>query len=221
MSKNSPSWLGLRGVLTLLLTAGVLLSLDLWSKYAAFDRLLLTPIERNPLTGRVLFIHSDEIPFVQSLLHFRVTVNEGAIFGIGQGQRWLFVVVSIFAIALLTVMASRGGRWWQHALLGVLLAGVLGNLYDRWYYGYVRDMLYALPGHTYGDFALTRFVTPASLHNYELFPWIFNLADCFLVCGVILLLIQSFFVREAVASQVGQDPVGKTNGVGSAGGPLS
>jgi len=186
----------LRGVVTLVVVAGLLLALDLWSKYASFDRLLLSPIERNPLTGRVLFVQSDEIPFIQSWLHFRVTVNEGAIFGIGQGKRWLFVVVSIVAIGLLTTLAARGGKWIQHATLGLLLAGVLGNLYDRWHYGYVRDMLYALPGRTYADFWLTRTLTPQSLHASELFPWIFNLADCFLVCGVVLLLLQSFFTPQ-------------------------
>jgi lipoprotein signal peptidase len=201
-ANSLPLKLKVMAVALVLMVAGVLLAVDLWSKYAAYERLVISkPIERDATSGRVMFIHSDEIPFIQSVLHFRFTVNEGAIFGIGQGKRWLFVVVSFFAIALLTSMAWRGGRWWQHMLLGLLLAGVLGNLYDRWYYGFVRDMLYAFPGSTWGDFALTRSVTPTSIHNNELFPWIFNLADCFLVVGVTLLVIQSLLVKDQIPAK--------------------
>ena len=62
--------------------------------------------------------------------------------------------------------------------LGLLLAGVLGNLYDRANFGYVRDMIHALPQWP------------------RLFPWIFNIADSLLCCGVALMILQYLFVGE-------------------------
>lgn len=51
----------------------------------------------------------------------------------------------------------------------LLISGLLGNLFDRIIYGYVRDFL---------DF---RFGS----YNYP----VFNLADTFIFCGVILLIL--------------------------------
>jgi signal peptidase II len=61
----------------------------------------------------------------------------------------------------------------------MLLAGVLGNLYDRIQYGYVRDMIHALPD---------KFV-----FGYPAFPWIFNIADSLLCVGVAFMILYSFF----------------------------
>src|SRR5205823_3497420 len=55
--------------------------------------------------------------------------------------------------------------------LGLIFAGTLGNLYDRLFFGGVRDFL----------------------HWYYLVDWpVFNLADCCLVVGAGLLLLQAF-----------------------------
>jgi signal peptidase II len=114
-----------------------------------------------------------------------VTVNEGAVFGLGQGKRVVFAVVSVAAIGFLTYLfATSGPRRFYQFVLGMLLAGVLGNLYDRMVYKYVRDMLYALPGRTW----------PGS--DREIFPWIFNVADTLLCVGVGLMVVYSFFAPE-------------------------
>ncbi len=80
-------------------------------------------------------------------LQFEFVRNPGAVFGIAPGQRGAFLVVSAAAIAFLTYLfAGSGGRWFYQVVLGVLLAGVLGNMYDRVVYGSVRDMIHAVPG---------------------------------------------------------------------------
>ena len=57
--------------------------------------------------------------------------------------------------------------------LGLILAGTLGNLYDRLIFDGVRDFLY-----------------------FHWFEWpVFNLADCCLVCGAFLLLVQAFWSK--------------------------
>src|SRR3954471_11991958 len=139
-------------------TTIICVAADLWTKYLA--------VEYLKYTGR-------SIRFIPGFLHFDYVENHGAVFGIGQGQRWLFVAVSVGAIGFLTFLFATSGwsRFYQ-VLLGMLLAGVLGNMYDRIRYGYVRDMLHALP-------------------NWNVFPWVFNVADSMLCVGVGLMLLYS------------------------------
>ncbi len=156
------------------------LGLDLWSKSAAVAHL------RD--SGR-------EIVAIPGLLHFKYTVNYGAVFGIGQGQTGLFILVSVAAIVFLSYLfITSGAQRFYQVILGLLLAGVLGNMYDRIQYGYVRDMLYALPGLLWSDFS-------ASLPQREMFPWIFNVADSLLCVGVGLMLIHGVVVSFAQSRQ--------------------
>jgi signal peptidase II len=155
-------------MLAFLLTAAVGIALDLWTKALAVDRLYG---ERR-------------IEFIPGWLHFQYTENRGAVFGYGQGMRWLFIGVSIVAVLFLTGLfaLSQRRQWIYQILLGMLLAGVLGNLYDRALYGYVRDMIHALP----------RWPT--------LFPYIFNVADSLLCFGVFVMVVYSFFHKPAVTT---------------------
>ncbi len=132
----------------------------------------------------------DIIQFIPGWLHFEYTENHGAVFGIGQGQWALFVIVSFFAIALLTYLfATSGRRAFTQIVLGMLLAGVLGNMYDRVRFNYVRDMIHALPDWSNplrGFFPSWQYV----------FPWIFNVADIMLCTGVGLMLILGLFQKQ-------------------------
>jgi signal peptidase II len=150
------------------------LAVDLWTKILAVDHLKES---------------GDTIKFIPDWLHFRYTENHGAVFGLGQGQRLLFITVSIGAIGFLSYLfASSGKRRLMHIVIGMLLAGVLGNMYDRIVHGYVRDMIYALPG----------WYWPGS--RREIFPWIFNIADTLLCVGVAIMVLLSFFQPEAPAA---------------------
>jgi lipoprotein signal peptidase len=104
-------------------------------------------------------------------------VNHGALFGLGQDYQVyansFFAAVSVtaaVAIALWSLRRATAGDRWLCASLGLILAGTLGNLFDRTVFGGVRDFLY-----------------------FYWFEWpVFNVADCFLVCGAGLLLLQAF-----------------------------
>lgn len=93
------------------------LALDLWSKHWAFHTL-------RQGGARVL---------IPNVLEFHTTMNPGALFGIGAGMTSVFVVASILAIALVVWMFSQTprARWLTQIALGAILAGALGNLYDR------------------------------------------------------------------------------------------
>jgi lipoprotein signal peptidase len=172
------------------LTCAIGLALDLSTKVYAAHKLLAGPLIQLP-DGR-LEAPSDEYAFIPGWLHFHFTVNQGAVFGIGQGQRALFIIVSLGAIGFLTYLFAASGRQrFYQVILGMLLAGVLGNMYDRIVFGHVRDMIYGLPGWKW----------PEWFHNLvprlpaEVFPWIFNVADTLLCTGVFLMIVYSSFAR--------------------------
>lgn len=167
-------------LLAFVLTFVVGLGVDLWSKEVAFQKLAPHGVTLNSNVNppRHQVDHGPEsdavvIPVVEGWLHFMAMVNEGAVFGIGQGQRWLFIAVSVLAIGFISYLfATSGNHRFYQFVLGMLLAGVIGNMYDRMTFGYVRDMIYVLPGKTW----------PGT--SREIFPWIFNVADMLLCVGV-------------------------------------
>ncbi len=178
------------------------LGLDLWVKVASFKHLL---IAQYTLADGTIKAESRDYTLIKNILNLHVTVNQGAVFGIGEGYRWVFVIVSVLAIGLLTYLfAASGKQRFYQFLLGLLLAGVLGNMYDRIAFGYVRDMIYAFPGVTYGD--VLHSLAPSSIANRELFPWIFNIADSMLCVGVFLMLCYSFFHKPD--SRASEDEAG-------------
>lgn len=167
------------------------LALDLGTKQWAFER-LSDGVCINPVSGRAQVISPQVHQFIPGWLHFTVTVNEGAVFGKGQGLRWLFLTMSILAILFLTgLFAASGRQRWYQFTLGLLLAGVLGNMYDRIIFGYVRDMIHALPG--------WRNPVPWLYGTEEIFPWVFNVADCMLCVGVGIMLLHSLVHRPSAA----------------------
>lgn len=159
-----------------LLTCLAGVGLDLWTKVLAFDRLT-----------------DGGYALIPGWLHFQITRNRGAVFGMGQGMRYLFIAISIAAIFFIFYLFLVSGKqWFYQIVLGMLLAGVLGNLYDRIEFGYVRDMIYIFPGRM--------------IAGHELFPWIFNVADSLLCTGVFFLVIYSYVrtPRESQAAPQGR-----------------
>jgi signal peptidase II len=179
--------------------AVLLLAVDLTSKYVAFDHpqyKLLDKIERDTDDTRWILSGTDarERQLIPGWFHLRATVNEGAVFGLGQGKQAVFVAVSFVALAFLSFLFWKSPSRFEHFILGVLLAGVLGNMYDRVQYNYVRDMFFALPAfHWPGTWQLMGY---PSMPDRLVFPYIFNVADVLLVCGVCVLLIKNFLPEK-------------------------
>jgi signal peptidase II len=117
-------------------------------------------------------------------------VNQGALFGFLRGYSTManggFAVISLLAalaIAVWSMQPSTGRDPWLCGALGLILAGTLGNLYDRVVFSGVRDFLHWNLG----------------------FNWpVFNIADCCLVLGAALLLIQAF--ASSTASKTASEP---------------
>ena len=78
----------------------------------------------------------DAVNVVPSILSLQLTINRGAVFGLGQGQRWIFMVISVIAVGAIGWFfhKSHYQAWGTHLCLGLILSGALGNLYDRLIY---------------------------------------------------------------------------------------
>jgi len=103
--------------------------------------------------------------------------NTGAAFGSFRGNNTFFVVISVVALVVVTVLLVRPRRSdpWRDVSLALLLAGILGNLTDRLLYGHVIDFLLF------------------NLHIRYADPWpAFNVADSCISIAVVLFIIHSF-----------------------------
>ena len=120
----------------------------------------------------------DPFIIIKNVFQLYYLENRGAAFGMLQNQRAFFIfsfVVIIAAIIYLYLKLPLGKRYLPLHFCGVLItAGAIGNMIDRLTLGYVVDFFY-----------------------FELinFP-VFNVADIYVVAGVILLAILVLFVYK-------------------------
>ena len=176
--RSLPAWLCFAGVAIVGLVA------DLWSKAAAVEHLKFNAA----------------VSFIPYVVKFEYTENHGAVFGLGQGQQVLFLIVSVGAIGyLLWLFATSGTSRIYQIILGMLVAGVIGNMYDRLKFGYVRDMIHGLPGVHWPQWVAERL--PSGWRGsfgqpVEVFPWIFNVADSLLCVGVTAMIIFLFITER-------------------------
>jgi len=129
---------------------------------------------------------------VPGVLSLRLTINTGAVFGLGKGAQWLFAIISVIALFVIAwlFIKSPAQAWVWHAALALVTAGAAGNLYDRLLYHAVRDMLHLFP-------------------ETRLWPWIFNLADAALMVGVGAIVLVSFY-RDWQHKKLRQQPAADT-----------
>ena len=118
---------------------------------------------------------------VPDFFHLVNVTNTGAAFGSFKGNNTFFVIISVIALVVVTVLLVRHHRSdsWRDVSLALLLAGILGNLTDRLIYGHVIDFLLF------------------NLHVRYADPWpAFNVADSCISVAVALFIIHSFQKKE-------------------------
>jgi signal peptidase II len=124
------------------------------------------------------------------------SLNEGALFGMGQGKVWVFAVFSLVALLAIPVWLFyfRAARdRWLTVALGSVTGGILGNLYDRM----------GLSDTLWDRFNPMRRGEPAyAVRDWILWQWNeqwvwpnFNIADALLVFGAGLLMVHSMFYK--------------------------
>lgn len=195
------SWAGFVAIIVL----GIVL--DLGSKWWAFEHVAEAPahpvpaevmlrLAHDPATVGLALPPHDPMPVVPGVLDFFLVLNPGAVFGAGPGQRWAFIsftgVTLLFAVYVFACWTRRG-QWLTQGALAMVIAGGVGNLYDRVTLGVVRDFLHFFPG-TNLPFGLR---WPSG--NAELWPYISNVADKFVLFGIAVLMVKLWRVDRAAA----------------------
>ncbi|WP_379548671.1 signal peptidase II [Qipengyuania sp. DSG2-2] len=118
------------------------------------------------------------IPFFD----LRWTQNFGVSLGMFEAtsveMRWMLVLVTALIAGVVFVWMLRERAMGDILGLAMILGGALGNIYDRYTWGYVIDY--------------------ADLHIGEFRPFlIFNVADAAITIGVLIILARSFFLRDS------------------------
>ena len=148
--------------ITIFLIIFLIFIIDLFTKYYAVNNLMLN--------------HSVTI---NNYINLTLAFNYGAAFSLlndaGGWQRWFFIVFSVIVIFIISYILKKDKEP-EYIAFSFVLAGAIGNLYDRVFYGYVIDFI---------EF------------HYKNFYWpIFNIADIAISIGIIILLYSMFLKRN-------------------------
>ncbi|MDR0890482.1 MAG: signal peptidase II [Oscillospiraceae bacterium] len=113
------------------------------------------------------------IPAIPGVFHITHVKNTGAAWSMLEGQRWLFIAVSLLFFAAVGFMIWKKYLTKKFELwcLAAIVGGAIGNLIDRIATGAVTDMICL---------------------DFISFP-VFNVADCFVTCGCVLLFVYILF----------------------------
>lgn len=118
----------------------------------------------------------EPVPVLGEFLQWYHVLNPGAAFSLGSGVTWIFTIaLAVVAGVIIWKAFGLQSRVWA-VVLGLLLGGVLGNLSDR---------LFRAPG-----FPVGHVVDMISMP--WMMPAIFNVADIFIVSGMISVALLVF-----------------------------
>ena len=128
------------------------------------------------ITVANIALHQD-VEFIPGFLGFTYVQNTGAAFSSFEGQQWLFALIFLVFTGMIVweffrnTMKFTTFEWW---CIAAIYGGGLGNMIDRVRMGYVVDMIET---------------------TFMEFP-VFNVADCFITCGCILLMLHLVFFNK-------------------------
>lgn len=122
-------------------------------------------------------------PLLGEVVQLTFILNPGAAFGITLGGRWVYLVLSVVACAVMIYYLIRlppVERWGRYAMMGIL-AGAIGNLIDRAVYGAVTDFI---------DIGVGAFRWP-----------VFNVADSAITIGIVLLFTRLAAINRLLSDE--------------------
>ena len=160
----------------------------------AFDQWLKGYVS-GPLGLRYEGDHLDLLPIFDFTRTHNFGVSLGMFTADSPEMRWGLVGVTGLIALVVTAWLLRERRLGDVLPLGMILGGALGNIHDRYLFGYVIDF--------------------ADLHFGSFRPFlIFNVADSAITIGVVIILARALFMREKPAAPQGEqlaDPSAETS----------
>ncbi|ADQ15018.1 signal peptidase II [Halanaerobium hydrogeniformans] len=141
---------------------------------AIFSSLIIFLDQITKFLIRNHLIEYQEINIITEFLSLRFIKNKGAAFGILEGQRYFFIIVTFLFYILIYYLYKKelSDHWTAKSALIFLLGGSVGNLIDRIAFHYVIDFI--------------------AIANFP----VFNFADIFIFFGILLLLINLLFIEN-------------------------
>lgn len=150
-------------------------------KWILFLVISLPAIALDILTKKSAIVHlkdKEAIVLLKNIFELTYVENRGAAFGILQGGRVIFFIITFIVILGIFYMICKLPDTKRYLplliTLSLVFAGAIGNFIDRLLQGYVVDFLY---------FSLIDFP-------------VFNVADIYVTCSVIVLVLLSIFYYE-------------------------
>ncbi len=139
------------------------------------------------------FLDKDE-PFViiKGVFRFSYVENTGAAMGSFDDQRWIFMTVSIIGIVamLIYLWKFRPKSKIACTALSMVIGGGIGNMVDRFFY---KGTLPSTEGENvvidFLDFCLFGNEWFVNLFGFNIWPWVFNVADAFVCVGAGILIL--------------------------------
>jgi signal peptidase II len=151
---------------------------DLVSKAWVFDTLMARP--------------DHVIDLIPGILRLSLSTNPGIVFGIHAPRELVMAATAAAMVVVMYLFAGSSRRSWPlHMALGMVLAGAVGNAYDR-LFSFVH-----LPGRAEGAVGQVRDFIDVYAVNYP----VFNVADILLVVGVGIILISLSGMKKKVATK--------------------
>lgn len=150
--------------------------------YILYSAIILVGIILDQLTKFLVTKYMtlyQSIPLIKGFLHLTYTTNDGAAFGMMDGQRWVFIVVSILAIVAFIAYLYLGhaDNMLYAISLSMVISGGIGNMIDRLGFGF-----YVNPNTGLGE--VVDFIDFCGIWDA-----IFNGADSFVCVGAGLLIL--------------------------------
>lgn len=205
---RSPTLLSASGVQANLKPAKDAISLPL-ARYALFGVIALVGGGVDLLTKQWVFAwrglpRADNIHWlIEPYFGIETSLNPGALFGMGAGNSHWFALLSVVAAVGIVVWLTYGKAahdGWLTVALGLVMGGVIGNLYDRLGLWHAFENVPADWRNNVRDWILFQY--PAPWKSWELVPWPnFNIADSCLVVGAVILVVHAFLAPPPVSEK--------------------